>query len=252
MRLIYSVLLIVISNLVSLHSVADSDNENGKLISESLKNVLPELSIASVEETAIDGIFQVETVAGEILFSSFDGKYFILGDLFAIKDNKLENLSDKKRMADLNKRKGDRAAIINAVPVDKKIIFPAQDKTKGKIAVFTDIDCGWCRKLHQEVPELNKLGIEVSYFAFPRAGINSESYNKYVSAWCAEDKLSALTKAKNNKPIDKKLCDNPVAEQYNLGKSIGISGTPAIILGDGTLIPGYKNAEAIAQALGVK
>ena len=117
--------------------------------------------------------------------------------------------------------------------------------------MFTDIDCGYCRKLHREIPQLNEMGIEVSYLAYPRAGIGSQSYSKYVSAWCAEDKLGALTLAKNGQEIPAKNCDNPIAAQYELGQQMGISGTPAIVLEDGRLIPGYLNAQKLANALGV-
>ena len=123
---------------------------------------------------------------------------------------------------------------------------------KATINVFTDIDCGFCRKLHKEVPSLNKLGIEVRYLAFPRAGVGSKSYQKAVTAWCADNPLTALTEYKNG--VDKQIreCDkNPVAGQYQLGQTLGINGTPAIVLDDGTLVPGYRTADAIAKILGL-
>lgn len=233
-------LCLAISSLVfSMSALSGS-----KSITETLEQVIPGLSISSIEKTAMDGIFQVETTSGETLFTSEDASYFITGDLYSIKNKKIVNLSEEKRET-------DRASIINAIPDAQKVVFPAVDEVKGRIAVFTDIDCGYCRKLHNEVPELNKMGIEVSYLAYPRAGVNSESYKKYVSAWCAEDKLTAMTRAKNGQSIKQADCENPVTSQFNLGRSIGISGTPAIILESGTLIPGYINAQKIAQALGV-
>lgn len=233
------VVITILSSLFSVSSVADS-----KAIAETLKKVIPGLVINSIDKTELDGVFQVETASGETLFSSADGAFFITGDLYSTKNQKIENLSEKKR-------ENTRAGTINSIPNDQKIVFPAKNETKGKIAVFTDIDCGYCRKLHKEVPELNQMGIEVSYLAYPRAGMNSESYKKYVSAWCADDKMLAMTKAKNGQAIEEKNCDNPVASQFSLGRNIGISGTPAIILEDGTLIPGYINAQKIGQALGV-
>ena len=221
------------------HALAEN-----KQISEVLGQLIPGLSIKSVEKTKIDGLFQVETTTGEVLFSSSDGKYFVTGDMYSTENNQLVNLSELKRET-------SRIQKINEIADSQKIIFPAKGELKGKIAVFTDIDCGYCRKLHNEVPELNSMGIEVSYLAYPRAGVNSESYNKYVSAWCADDKLDAMTKAKNGKAIDPKVCDNPVANQFSLGREIGISGTPAIILQDGSLIPGYMTAQKIGQALGI-
>ena len=114
----------------------------------------------------------------------------------------------------------------------------APELTKATITVFTDIDCGYCRKLHQDVPELNRLGVAVRYLAFPRAGIGSDSYDKAVSVWCADDQQKALTKAKAGKDIEMKTCVNPVAEQYGLVDAFGVTGTPAIFYEDGTLQAG--------------
>lgn len=239
MRFFSSVLLSGFCLLLATNSYADN-----KVLIESLNQSIPGLSVKSVEKSKIDGLFQVETISGETLFASADGRYFVTGDMYSTENNKLVNLSEVKR-------EKERIQKIETIPSDQKIVFPAKGELKGKIAVFTDIDCGYCRKLHKEVPELNSMGIEVSYLAYPRAGLNSESYNKYVSAWCADDKLAALTKAKNGQTLDAKVCANPVANQFNLGREIGISGTPAIILQDGSLIPGYINAQKIGQALGV-
>lgn len=237
MKLFSKFFLFVVLLVSSGVSFADS-----KLITESISNAIPGLVIKDIQETAIKGMYQVETESGEVLFSSANGQYFFTGDMYSIAGKKLQNLSEAKR-------EQSRIAKINTIKNDQKIVFPAEGERKGSITVFTDIDCGYCRKLHREVPELNAMGVEVSYLAYPRAGVNSESYNKYVSAWCAEDKLLAMTKAKNGKTLESKVCDNPVANQFNLGREIGISGTPAIILDDGTLIPGYINAAKIGQAL---
>lgn len=239
MKVFISAVCYVLVLLVSASVAADD-----KKIQNALAKVLPDLPVKSITKSELAGVYEVTTEAGESLFFSEDGQFFIAGDLYTLKDSKIRNLSEVKR-------EQDRVVKVNAIPDDQKIVFPAQGETKGKIAIFTDIDCGYCRKLHKEVPALNKMGVEVSYLAYPRAGVNSESYNKYVSAFCAEDKLDALTKAKNGQAIAPKVCANHVTEQFNLGREIGISGTPAIILDSGTLIPGYVSADKIGKALGI-
>ncbi|MFT5670969.1 MAG: thiol:disulfide interchange protein DsbC, partial [Glaciecola sp.] len=115
-----------------------------------------------------------------------------------------------------------------------------------------DVDCGYCRKLHEEVPALNAKGIEVRYLAYPRAGIGSPSYNKIVSAWCAVDQQNALTKLKQLEPIPTNICaGNPVAAQFALGGKMGVRGTPALVLDSGRLLPGYMPADRLAAELGV-
>jgi thiol:disulfide interchange protein DsbC len=239
MKMLNAAAVCMLLLFVSLTTGADTSK-----IKETLSRTIPDLPVKSIQKSQVDGIFEVNTDAGETLYFSKDGQFFITGDLYSLKNDKIQNLSELKR-------EQDRVARINAIPDQQKIVFPAEGEVKGKIAVFTDIDCGYCRKLHKEVPALNKMGVEVSYLAYPRAGLNSDSYKKYVSAFCAEDKLNAMTKAKNGQSIEPKVCANHVAEQYDLGRQIGISGTPAIILDSGELIPGYVSSGKIAKALGI-
>ncbi len=231
---------------VALVAVAISSSAlaNEDLIRKKLKAAIPAVMIDSVTESEMTGVYRVTMTTGEVLFVGKDGDYFVAGDMYSMKDSRIQNLSEKRR-------ESDRAEKVASIKDERKIVFPAKGETKARIAVFTDIDCGYCRKLHREVPAMNDMGIEVSYLAYPRAGKGSDSYRKYVSAWCAEDKLDAMTKAKTGQKIPYKDCDNPVDEQFGLGQAIGISGTPAIVLEDGRLIPGYLTADKLGAALGL-
>ena len=141
-------------------------------------------------------------------------------------------------------------AVIDEVPTDKMIVYGPKD-AKRHITVFTDIDCGFCRKLHAEVPELNEAGIQVRYLAYPRAGINSPSYNKYVSVWCNADPLQSLTDAKSGKSVPSATCDNPISDTFAIGKEVGVRGTPTIILDNGTVRPGYVSANELIELYGI-
>ncbi len=115
--------------------------------------------------------------------------------------------------------------------------------------VFTDIDCGYCRKLHAQMAEYNEQGIAISYLAFPRAGIGSRSYEKAVSVWCSEDQQDAMTQAKLGADPDPLQCDNPIAEQYQLGQQLGVTGTPALLTSSGQLIPGFVPPQQLRARL---
>jgi len=213
-------------------------------IKKSLSNAMPGLGFNSVEKSEIKGLYRVETSGGETLFASEDGAFFVTGDLYSVGKGRLENLTEVRRVS-------LRAEQLSAISENEKIIFPAKGETKARVAVFTDIDCGYCRKLHKEVPALNEMGVEVSYLAYPRAGIGSDSYEKFVSAWCSDDKQGAMTLAKSGKSIPAKTCKNPIANQFQLGQSMGVTGTPAILLENGQLIPGYLPADKLGRKLGV-
>ena len=192
------------------------------------------------------GIYEVQVEGGPVLFVSADGSHFVDGSLYQITPTQFIDVREV-RMTAL------RRQIFSTMDTDDFIVFKPEGETKAILNVFTDIDCGYCRKLHREVPALNQMGVEVRYLAYPRAGVDSQSYKKIATAWCADDPNMALTNFKNGRESNIAVCDdNPVAEQYALGSSIGVNATPATILMDGTLLLGYRTADDFAQLLGLK
>ncbi len=233
----------LISIILSLTSVliAQGVSADENKIRQNLSPILANTPIDSIKPSPIKGIYEVQLDDGQVLLADENGDYFIMGDVFQVSRGSVTNVSEKHRNM-------KRAVEIAAIAEKDMVVFAAEN-SQAIVTVFTDVDCGYCRKLHREVPELNKLGITVRYLAFPRAGIGSPSYQKIVSAWCAEDPPQALTDAKNGIKLDKAVCDNPVAKQYQLGQKIGITGTPALIFEDGTLVPGYIPAKKLADIL---
>lgn len=200
----------------------------------------PDVTIDSVAASEVAGLYRVSLKNGPSVYATADGKFFLLGDLFQVGKNGFENIAERERNI-------ERKALMAAVSKDDMIVFSPAGEVKGSVYVFTDVDCGYCQKLHKEVPKLNKLGIEVRYLAYPRAGVNSPTGAKMVSAWCADDKKAALTALKNRKAIASKSCKNsPVAAEYLLGGKVGVTGTPAIVTSEGRLIPGYMPADRLA------
>jgi len=235
---------------VTVHkaALAKADNQASKpedVIRKRLAEAVPGLTILDVRPSLIAGVYEVESNNPQIIYISSDGQYFVAGDIYQVSDGRISNLAEKRRET-------SRAEMVNAIPDNELVIFsPDRGEVKATITVFTDVDCGYCRKLHLEIPELNRLGVQVNYVAFPRAGVDSHSFEKMVSVWCADDRQQAMTIAKAGKVPDRKTCSNPVSEQFDLARKIGITGTPAIVLADGRLIPGYLPALSLAQGLGI-
>lgn len=227
---------------VSLPARAEDDPVAAGILAK-LKAARADLEYGTPRESSIKGLYEVGVRGGPMLYVSADGAFFVAGDLFSIGPGGFTNLAEKRRSA-------ERRDEIAALRPEDAIVF-APPNPKATIAVFTDIDCGYCRKLHQEVPELNRLGIAVHYLAFPRAGIGSPSYRKLVTAYCSEDRGDALTRLKRGENLPDRQCENPVESQYMLGQRIGVEGTPALVLEDGTLIPGYQPAADLARLLGI-
>ena len=236
--------LIIGASAVSTAQMKD-EKAVGDNIRNKLNSVRPDLSVSEVKPSVVNGMYEVTVRGGGTLYVSEDAQYFFLGDLYQVLPSGLVNLSEAAK-------NGAREKMMAEVKSEELFVYSPKGKVKASVAVFTDVDCGYCRKLHMEVPKLNEMGIEVKYLAFPRAGIGSKSYQKIASAWCAKDRNEALTTLKNGKSIDIAVCENnPVAKQYELGGKVGVRGTPAIILENGEMVPGYLPAEELAKQLGI-
>lgn len=192
----------------------------------------------SIKTTQVAGVYEI-AYGMELLYISADGKYFFNGDMIELATRK--NLTEKTRST-------ARKTEMDKYDASKMIAYKAKDE-KHVLTVFTDIDCPYCVKMHKDVGKLNEKGITVQYMLYPRAGLGSASYKKAVSAWCAENPQEALTKAKNRESIPEKSCDNPVADQYQLGGKLGVTGTPALLTETGHLIPGYVPVDRLILML---
>lgn len=223
----------------SVALAADPD----QAIRQALKSLQPDLPIEAISESPMPGLYQVQLKGGRLIYASADAQFVLQGFLYQMKDGKTVNLTEQAESKGVAKE-------INAIPAAEMVVFPADPKAEKKthITVFTDTDCGYCQKLHSEVAELNRRGVEVRYVAFPRQGIGSHSYDTLVSVWCAKDRREAMNLAKTRKEVPAAKCDNPVAKQYALGQMIGVQGTPAVVLANGQMIPGYQPAPQLAAA----
>ena len=243
-----SVWFILATMAVAAGADEDAGSEDAAADSPDLADVLrqrlPQISFTAIESSPIPGWRTVEIDGGIMLHVTEDGSYAIAGTLYALTDQGPVDPLEARRAT-------KRASLLADVPVDEMIVFAPDGETRTVLNVFTDTDCGFCRKLHAEVPELNGYGIEVRYLAFPRMGPGSETYDKMVWAWCADDPKDAITRLKLGNGITSRTCDNPVAEQYEIGQRFGVQGTPTMITPDGELIGGYVPAAELAQGLGL-
>ena len=210
-------------------------------IRAAIEKAAPGTDIDSIRPSAIPGFKEI-AMGGRVAYVSADGKYLFQGSLIDLPSK--QNLTSASEAV-------LRRGLIDAVGRDRRIIF-APPKPKYRVTVFTDIDCGFCRKLHTQIKDYNKAGIAVEYLFFPRAGLNSDSFTKAVNVWCASNRQQALTDAKLDKPVAKKTCPNPVTKDYELGQKIGIDGTPAIYEADGTQIGGYLSPQDMLARLDQK
>ncbi len=204
------------------------------------------MPVERVSETPLEGIYEVRLKSGETFYSNAAGDHFIVGELIANRPEGLVNLTQQAGNA-------ERAERLAKLPEDERIIFRGSETPRAVIQVFTDVTCPYCHKFHEEVPRLNALGIEIQYLAFPRSGLGSAGARQMAQVWCSDNRQETFTAAMNGKaPTNAPDCDNPVPEQYHLGLDMGVQGTPAIVLPDGRMVPGYVPAERLVNMLGLE
>tara|TARA_Y100000768_G_scaffold118267_1_gene87359 strand:+ start:1827 stop:2537 length:711 start_codon:yes stop_codon:yes gene_type:complete len=235
MKLLLFIFLIIFS--------FESKSDELKIIS-SLEKVLPEgMSIQGIKKSQIENLYIVDIGDLQPLYVSQNGEFFFYGELYAINGAQLENTT--KNEINLKRKK----ILDNELGADDFISFKSKNE-KFKVVIFTDVDCGYCRKFHNEMADYNNLGITVNYVAFPRSGLESNSFNKIVTAWCSTNPNETMTQIKQGQEVALSLCeDNPVKKHYLLGQKIGITGTPAIIKSNGELLPGYLSPEELLSRL---
>lgn len=214
-------------------------------IRASLKNAIPDAEITSIKPSPFAGLYEIKAKGYGAAYMSADGRYMMQGELIEINGPKLTNVTEESLAA-------DRKVALAAVDKKDTIVYPAVGKTKGIAYVFTDIDCGYCRKIHSEVPAMNQLGIEIRYLAFPRSGYPSPVAKRMEAVWCSADRNLALTQSKQGALVTAPDCKAPVKAQYELGQELGVRGTPAVFLESGAQVGGYLSPRDLAAAMNIK
>nr|WP_057916898.1 DsbC family protein [Lysobacter antibioticus] len=209
---------------------------------EAIRQLNPNVSIDKVGPSPVPG-FREALAQGQVVYVSDDGRYlFLPGSGGALFDTQAKKNLSESSLA------GMRKDLLKTIPASERIVF-APANPKHTVTIFTDVECGYCRKLHSEIAEYNRQGIAVEYLAFPRMGIGSEDYKKMVSVWCAADRRKALTDAKSEQSIPNKDCKNTVTMQYNVGQRAGLTGTPMILTSEGIQLGGYVPPAQLREAL---
>lgn len=234
-RTAFAVMLALVTSGFTLIAAAD-DSAEIESVKRYVAQAMPNAIIDTIAPAPMAGFYEV-LIGAQAFYISKDGKYLIEGDLF--------ELATKKNLTDARRSVG-REKVMSAIDESTMIVYKPKI-VKYTITAFTDIDCGYCRKLHREMNDYLDKGIRVRYLAFPRSGVNTPSYFKAVGVWCADDRGAAMTQAKAGGKVEEKKCKHPVDQHLAAGAAVGVTGTPTLVMDDGTVIPGYVNATQLVQ-----
>jgi thiol:disulfide interchange protein DsbC len=224
---------------------ANVDKKTANAVVDKLRTDFPQMKISRIENAPISGFYQV-LADGDVFYISHNSELMFVGDVISLDKQGRTNLTEEVR-------KSSRYTLLQAIPESDMVVFTPKSKVEHMVTVFTDVDCGYCRKFHSEIQAYLDKGIKIRYLPFPRAGKNSDSYNKAATVWCAKDPQDAMNKATLTETFkaDATLCakKSVVDNSLNVVRKLGLNGTPALLLEDGTLIPGYMPADNLKAAL---
>ena len=241
--------------LIGAVSTAHATEEAKMFVDKVLQQIAPRLTVQSVADSPMPDVSEVVLSNGDILYVNPKAESFMIGQMVRFSEEAgLVNVTDAKKQEISDAQSAERKQILAEISEQEKVTYSPEGEVKARIHVFTDISCPYCVKLHREIPELNKMGIEVSYLAFPRAGQGSTAHKQMNAIWCAGDedaRRDAMDQAKLTRSLAGSDCKTPVIEQMALGQSMGVTGTPALVMADGKLVPGYVPAKQLAKMLGI-
>jgi len=235
----FSPLLLLIIPLLTSFSVSagtGSDTDGVDQLRQALAKTMPKVKPTDISKSPVEGLYQV-IVGSQVVYMSVDAQYMIEGDLY--------NLITKKNISE-GAKSSIRLAAIDELGSAQMLVY-RPETVKDTITVITDIDCPYCRRLHSEIPEYMKKDVEVRYIFMPLKG--SADMKKTISVWCSDDQQLALDIAKSGGEVEEKSCDNPINKHLELARELGVRGTPAIVLEDGQLLPGYVPVDKLVTEL---
>lgn len=233
-KLIAPLLVLLGAAFLPLSAQADLD-----LVRENLEKHLPGIPVTSLEPAPIEGLYELVS-EGQIYYLDDSATHLI--------DGKIIQLATRANLTD-NRLGALHFELLDAVGEENMLVYPAKEDTGRSITVFTDISCGYCRKLHQELDTLLEAGVSVRYLMFPRAGLNTDASAALESVWCADDPLQAMTDAKSGKSVKPATCENPMEQHVALAEKVGLRGTPLIYLDNGERVPGYREAKVLVESI---
>ena len=235
----------IIANVVSVVAMSlvlfqVSAAEIPQAVTAQLQNLVPSKVPSMVRETPVPGLYEAR-FDPSILYISADGRYLIDGSML--------DMVQRKNLTEVSVEAA-RAEVLNGLDESEMVVY-APEQTKRTLTIFTDIDCPYCVRLHEERQALLDAGVKLRYLLYPRAGINSPSYDKSVNVWCSKDRAQAMTDAKSGVELESSSCETPIVSHIKLASAFGLKGTPHIVIDDGEVIGGYMPAKNLLQKLGL-
>ena len=200
---------------------------------ERLQALYPSTRFGAIHPTAWPGVFEV-AMGANLAYVDATGRYFLFGHLY-----------DMRQQRDLSAERKDAMARIDfgSLPL-ADALTEVRGKGTRTLAIFSDPDCPYCRRLEAELRGLDDVTIHT--FLMPLASLHPAARGKAVSVWCATDRLATWQALMLRDALPPQAdCPHPVDRNVALGEQLGINGTPTLISGDGRVLAGAASRDQI-------
>jgi thiol:disulfide interchange protein DsbC len=226
----FAYVLSVAALLAATAACADEES-----VKKAFQAKFPKATVDTVTKLPDLGLYEIVIPRGDepiIIYTDDQFRYMFQG-----------NLVETKNMVDLTEKTRAKLTAIdfNSLPLDKAI-----KKVKGngsrKIAVFSDPDCPFCKRIEQEFEKVNDVTIYI--LLYPIEQLHPKAVGKAKQIWCSPNRQKAWDEymLKGTAPTATADCDNPVEALMEFGRKRGINGTPTLVFADGSRVPGALTA----------
>lgn len=219
--------------------------------------------ILKVEFAEVPGMWVVEAEKDGNkfpLYIDFSKAYLFAGNVIRLADGldvtqqRLNRLNGGQQPAVKPAPQPPSKIDFSRIPLSDAVVLGKTD-APIKVAVFTDPECPYCKKLHEEMKEVVRLDPSIAFFIklFPLVKLHPNAYGISKTVVCSSNPLSVLEASMAGAPIAQSACPTTrIDDNIALAGKLGIGSTPTLVLPDGTIMPGYKKAPDLLKLLGSK
>ena len=210
--------------------LATVSSANVETVRNNLAKQYPNLRITQIQATEMAGLYSAK-LDDQIVYLEENAQHIFLGSMIRLKDQK--NLT-KDLVIQQNSMDWKQLPLKDAIKIIK-------GNGQHQLAIFSDPNCPYCKKLETELDKLNNYTLYL--FIYP---LKPQSIAVSKQIWCDKTPANAWKNLlQRNIQPQAKSCEHPIDRNLELGRKLQLNGTPTLIFANGFKFMGLRSAEDI-------
>lgn len=231
-----TILCFLSSLLMALAACSASAGGDEVRIKKLIETKFPKAEVSHVAKSNVLGLYEA-MVGDRLVYTDSKVNYLFLGEII-----------DIERMVSLTGERMQKLRVLpwNELPLDLAIKF-VRGKGEREIAIFSDADCPFCKRLENELKDMDNVTMYT--FLLPIESLHPDAGRKSKMIWCSADRAKAYYDfmLQNVMPTTDGNCDNPVEKVIALGQKYRINATPTMVFRDGRIVSGALPRDALEK-----